>query len=237
MYSLPNELILEIFNYIQKITDKRQFLRTCIHYNNLAKQSVLNFESYYIINYFGHKFSYKNEYCIEKFTLELCGDEYFDILPKSYINKNNKIIVIALATFNCIKLLELALDNDCNACSNLGEKYENNMNSICEFAALNGHIEILKWAINKVDKSILNNSIVCAGASLNGHLETLKWLRDHGFELNKFSCSNAAINGHLEILQWIMDNGGEWDNEAYYYAKNNGHLEVLKWIKEKGYGY
>ncbi len=235
MNLLPNELILEIFNHIQKITDKRQFLKTCNYYNNLTKQLVLNFESYYFINYFGHKYNYKNEYCIEKFTLEICCDEYFDMLPKSYINKNNKIILVALATFNCVKLLELALDNGCSAYSSWGEKCDNDADSICEFAALNGHIEILKWAISKFNKRILYDSIACSGAALGGHLETLKWLREHGFQWDMYACSFAVICGQLEILQWIMANGGEWDNDAYRCAENYGHKEVLKWIIDKGY--
>ena len=38
METLPHEIVLEIFNNIQKITDKRQFLRTCKTYNNITKQ-------------------------------------------------------------------------------------------------------------------------------------------------------------------------------------------------------
>ncbi len=39
--SLPNELIITIFNFIRKITDKRQFLKTCKLHNNLLKGLIM----------------------------------------------------------------------------------------------------------------------------------------------------------------------------------------------------
>src|SRR4051812_21603237 len=110
--SLPNELIIVVFDNILKITDKRQFLKTCITYNNLTKQSFANFENdngimyydkliynsknnrhYYNAEYLKFKKNYINKYCMEKFTIELCCDGYDELLPEIYFNKNNSIII------------------------------------------------------------------------------------------------------------------------------------------------
>ena len=51
----------------------------------------------------------------------------------------------------------------------------------------------------------------CANAALNGHLEMLKWARENGCDWNSDTCANAAINGHLEVLKWARENGCQWD--------------------------
>ncbi len=233
MNSLPNELIIEIFNHIQKITDKRQFLKTCKIYNNLTKQSFTIYETNYKIK----KFIKPTDYCVEKFTLELCHDKYFDMIPKSYINENNTIIIKALASFNCIKLLDLALENGCYATQDKHLKIINTYDTICEHAASNDQLEILEWAINKKEfcNVMLSNKQSCAFAAFYGHFEILKWLREKGFKWDKVTCIFAAMGGRLEILKWVMDNGCEWDKAAYWNAKGNGHKEVVKWIEETGY--
>ncbi len=94
MDTIPDEIIILIFDAIQKITDKRQFLRTCIKYNTLNNKSIHKYEQNYRVKY------YKiNRYCVEKFTIELCQDSYFDMIPLSYIIPSNYIIMIAIAAF------------------------------------------------------------------------------------------------------------------------------------------
>ena len=39
---LPNELIITIFNFITKITDKRQFIKTCKLHDSLLKNLITN---------------------------------------------------------------------------------------------------------------------------------------------------------------------------------------------------
>ena len=51
-------------------------------------------------------------------------------------------------------------------------------------------------------------------AALNGHLEVLKWARENGCEWNSNTCANAALNGHLEVLKWARENGCEWDSDT-----------------------
>ena len=51
------------------------------------------------------------------------------------------------------------------------------------------------------------DSWTCSYAALNGHLHVLKWARENGCEWNSYTCSNAALNGHFDVLQWARKNG------------------------------
>ncbi len=134
---LPDEIVLVIFDNILLITDKRQFLKTCIKYNEITKSSMQQFENNYEIQ----NFRKINKYCVEKFTLELCHDKYFGLIPMKYIVKTNTIIVDCLAAFlhssQINILLELATNNGCD------------LTTITEIAEKNDNIHLLKWAVNK----------------------------------------------------------------------------------------
>jgi hypothetical protein len=83
MDSLPNEIIAHIFFDIEKITDKRQFIKTCLLFNGLLNKFILE-----LSNKFIEKFKHDNSrtfwnyminehvctYCVEKFSMELCCD-------------------------------------------------------------------------------------------------------------------------------------------------------------------
>jgi len=242
MYSLPDELIITIFDSISLITDKRHFLRVCKKYNSLTKQSFMEYEKNYKIK----DFDKIDKYCVEKFTLELCYDGYFENIPFNYIFSNNKVLVKCLSYFGNIKLLVLLKDKDYN------------LSNVCEFAARNGHLDVLKWArenacdwdVNTCLYAGMNghlkvlqwlrangcpwNSDTCAYAALNGHLDVLKWARENGCDWDIWTCANAALNGHLEVLKWARKNGCEWNSWTCTKAAFNGHLEVLKWARENG---
>ncbi len=167
MDTLPNELILVIFDYIVKITDKRQFLRTCKKYNFITRLPMYNFEQKYKVFDFDRIINYS----VEKFTLELCHDSYFDMIPMTYITEDNTILVEALAAFNCISLLEIAKDNNC-------ELYP-----ACVGAAKYGHLNIIKWA-RQYDCEW--DFFTCAYAdestrifaARGGHLDVVNWVKE-----------------------------------------------------------
>ncbi len=244
METLPDEIILLIFENILKITDKRQFLRTCTKYNTTTKYSIQSFEQDYFVRYF-NKIDY---YCVEKFTLELCYDKYFNMIPITYINFDNKIIAKALAAFNNIELLKIAKNNGCNFddinyyASLYGHLeilkwafangYYHGCTTISETAALNGHLDILKWA-NSNTRGNCNN--VCVNAARNGHLECLIWARKIGvFPWDHRVCIYAARNGHFEVLKWARKNGCDWNRFVCTNAKMNGHYDILNWAIDNG---
>ncbi len=216
MDTLPNEIILLIFDKILKITDKRQFLKTCNKYNKLTKYAFTKYENDYRVMDFIE--NYKS-YSVEKFTLELCHDKYFDMIPNSYITPINKIIVKALVIFNCLPKLKIAKENGCK------------FDLICYYSSIFGHLDILKWAR---ENNYYWDSLICSNAAFNGHFEFLKWARENGCNWTTNTCSYAARNGHLEILKWARENGCNWNVETCFYAARQGHLEILKWARENG---
>ncbi len=257
--NLPKELILLIFNFIKLITDKRQFLRTCVLYNKITYQSMANFENNYTIKHFD-KINY---YCMEKFTLELCHDKYFDMIPNSYINKNNNIIGKALGAFydgNFAENINYSLFDYCKYPFVLFNKlfigYDNpnilelakingcDLNKSREYAAMNGNLYYLKWEkenisdnnrIYDITRSSHSNACICSEASEYGHLEVLKWAKEnmcHTKEL--ITLKNITRNGHLYLLKWAKEENLFFDDNICFNAALSGHLEILKWARKNG---
>ncbi len=222
METLPDDMIIVIFDYITLITDKRQFLKTCKFYNNLTKKAFALFEKEFQIRTSYKKTQYCiGTYCKENFTIELCHDKYFDRIPQSFINRNNKVITRALVTYNCIELLEVAKENDC-----VLDGY------IAIDAIKNRHWNILKWA--KANRSIFNSVTSCTCAAKHGYLDILKWLRTIGCCWGPNTCAEAAKHGHLDVLIWASENRCDWNSFTCMYAAQNGHLNILIWAREHG---
>ncbi len=215
MDTLPNEIILLVFENILLITDKRQFLKSCKKYNLITKHNFSQYEGHYVVK----EFSKINDYCVEKFTLELCHDLYFDRMPSCYINPKNDVLIESLSYFNCIKLLDVAKSNNCH------------LGNVSRWAALNGHLDVLEWASNNNCKF---DAITCSNAAKNGHLECLKSLRSIDCEWSYLTCARAAGNGHLDVLQWAHENGCDWNILTTVYAARDGQLKCLKYAHENG---
>ncbi len=243
MIKLPDELILIIFNFIEKITDKRQLLRTCNLYNTITKKLFNHTENNFILK---HKLK-QNYYCMENFTSELCYDLYFDRIPVRYFNRNNSQLMVLLVKHGQLDLLKFAVKNGCSLNFNTSTvaayyghldvlKWARDMgcdwsSHVCACAAQNGHLNILKWARNNDCRW---DAYTCAYAAQNGHLDVLIWARENGCSWDKYTCSYAASHGHLNVLIWARKNGCEWNTDVCYYAKYNKHFEVLKWAIENG---
>ncbi len=194
MEQLPTDITLIIFNYIRKITDKRAFTQTCIKFNKITKNIIKKIESIIKIKHFG----YPNKYCVEKFTLELCNDSYFHLIPKSYLTYKNEIIVEALSIFGNLKLLEQYVKIYNNTHDEPFNKYW-----ICKKASIGGHLDILEWAkINGAtwdDRTYVN-------ATINGHLHLLKYFIKYIPMNFRIIYIYAEENGHYHILEWIEKN-------------------------------
>ncbi len=201
MNALPNELIIITFNFIDKITDKRQFLRTCKYYNKLTKHLIKYTESKFAIEY-GLK-----KYCVENFTSELCHDSYFDMIPKSYLNKNYAIMEL-LIKFGRLELLKFMIDKKCEL------QYV-----ICDRA--NQYCNYQNW-------TNMHGCEICRKAAQYGDLDILKWAKENGCKMPN-TCEIAAENGHLHIIKWAIRNGCKWNTEAFENAAKNGHLDIVGW--------
>ena len=260
---LPNELIITIFNFITKITDKRQFIKTCKLHNSLLKHLITNMNECELdyfrksdlprsivqtYNMYYPEYLSKREYCVERFTIELCYDSYFDRIPISYFHKYNEVIIRLLIKQGNLELLQIAFENLCkldgmscliateygqiNVLKWLKKKnIFNNSHNNCVFAALYGHLNILIWLRKK---GCIWDTETCAYAALNGHLDVLKWSRENGCVWTLNICAYAAYSGHLNVLKWARDHGASWGTWTCANAAMNGHLDVLKWARNNG---
>jgi hypothetical protein len=80
----------------------------------------------------------------------------------------------------------------------------------------------------------ISRSLKCHEIAIEGSLEVLKWARSEGCPWDSNTCSWAAENGHLEVLKWARSEGCPWDSSTCYWAAHNGHLEILKWARFAG---
>ncbi len=233
METLPNDLILYIFDLIRKITDKRQFIKTNIRFNNLTKNLMKNVEKQFIIKNYKNvicdhdmkNFNDINSYFVEKFTFELMYDDYLHLMPMSYLTPKNTIIMEALAYRGDIKLLQLALNNSCSITYNTLTN-----------AAENGHIETIKWLSEKYGTNSWGNEKLCYYACKNNHLHILEQLYSENYTFYGMPFYVAAKYGNLEILIWAKKHDLYIGRNAYVYAGGNGHLDIVKWgIENDGY--
>ncbi len=91
MQTLPPELINIIATYINKITDKRQFARTCETYNNSMKQLIQKQELIIKIKYS----EYPINYCKAKFMFELLNDSHINKNPNYYLTKGDNFFIFS----------------------------------------------------------------------------------------------------------------------------------------------
>lgn len=113
-----------------------------------------------------------------------------------------------------------------------GNWNEFNEYAVCDIAAMNGWLPLLKWATGNGCKWYDSS---CMYAAINGHLNILKWAYENKYSLNSV-CTWAAGSGHLEILKWVYDEPDLWKCASKYdicnYTTKNGflHTEVLQWV-------
>ena len=98
-----------------------------------------------------------------------------------------------------------------------------NSNSCFLYAAQNGHLEIVKYLLQKekssIDQTNLKNESCVLLSAKNGHLDTVKWLLAQGASINERnskgdSCvSLAAKKGHLNTVKWLLENNGPFDEK------------------------
>jgi hypothetical protein len=129
------------------------------------------------------------------------------------------------------------------------------------FAVNHGHLEVVKWAMQRKGATVLRYYIFIDEAVKKGCLDVLEWLlSNHHSDCRIMRAGDeAAQNGRLDILQLLhmhnvtdfavtaMDSaaeGGQLDVIKWlhscqikpFYALNcaarNGHLEVVKWLHE-----
>jgi len=98
-------------------------------------------------------------------------------------------------------------------------------------AAEQGNLEMVKYC---VAKKCPIDAWACANAALNGHLECLKYLREEAkAPWNSVTASWAAGKGQLHILEYLVERKyDEYNERACWWAAEDGHLDCLKYLHE-----
>ena len=103
---------------------------------------------------------------------------------------------------------------------------------LLRLASFLGCVESLEWLM-KQRIGIYGETRTCEYAALGGSLDALKWLRKKHFAWDKRTCKAAAESGNLGVLQWARANGCHWTVATCSEAAAEGHLEVLKWARSQ----
>ena len=95
-------------------------------------------------------------------------------------------------------------------------------------AALNGHLDTVKWLINNGIDNV--NSIIIHGDELisDDDLEEEEFIHSHDQPINF-----AASGGHLPVVKWLCKHGSYITvgrESPLTCAARNGHISVMKWI-------
>jgi len=100
----------------------------------------------------------------------------------------------------------------------------------CACAAMNGHLECLKYLHEEVKARWDSGTAECAAQ--NGHLHILEYLVERKYDkYNAYACSYAAKNGHLDCLKYLHKTAkAPWNSDAVREAYENKHPECLQYL-------
>lgn len=76
-----------------------------------------------------------------------------------------------------------------------------------EWAALEGHLEILKYLHQQNEKWHPNIAICAAGM---GHIDCLEYVHENGCPITADVANRAAEWGHVECVKYVYENCGDW---------------------------
>jgi len=177
-----------------------------------------------------------------EFDREMCSlatvNRHLEVLKWAKINgAKNKLfehIYLYAVGHNHLDIVKWAYEN----------KYPINGYNLCDVAAENGRLEILKWIRENISDQVDYTNVCRYGAR---HLNILKYLSECGEKIGddicNYICETAARYGNLDLLKWIVDEKKLVYNnmmETICYAaveddENNKSKKILKWMKSKGY--
>jgi hypothetical protein len=100
----------------------------------------------------------------------------------------------------------------------------------CAYAALNGHLECLKYLHEEAKAPW--SSRTASWAASNGHLHILEYLVERKYDrYDEYACECAAKHGHLDCLKYLHETAkAPWDEEAIREAHKNNHLECVQYL-------
>ena len=120
------------------------------------------------------------------------------------------------------------------------KRYNKKKDSLLEYAADEGELSLVKYAIENGADIHYNVDGALSYASRYGHLDIVKWLVENGADV----CAEANLpvgwasqEGHIDIVKYLVEKGADiHDNEGYSLreAATQGHLSIVKYLVGHG---
>jgi hypothetical protein len=129
-----------------------------------------------------------------------------------------------------LEMLKYCFSNDCPC----------DKNASCKLAAARGHLDCLRFLLDKVKPSRETEKEVAIKAAGKGHTDIVKYLVEERkiSEEVKSECvyTAAKIDGHLNCLQYVVEEAkvplNDWQVIAF--ARYKKHPECENYLREKG---
>ena len=162
-----------------------------------------------------------------------------------YYNPSDKIMFVGVSTGN-ISVASWLVKNGCKRDSfSSGEpaargdirmlkylyKGREWDNRLLKYAARNGHLDVIKYAMKKKCGKCPHAPGM---AALGGHLDILKYFDENGFEKNRDVSYLAAMYGHLDVIKWAHENQYPWDGWTIKLARKKNHHNVVQYALHNG---
>src|SRR5665647_2661662 len=153
--------------------------------------------------------NYRNFYAVMMYYIALMQEKYNYTYDLDYLNEGDPKVQYRL-------LQDYPIDED----------------RLLMEASRKGELGILKHAENK--------DIALIWAVEYGHLEIVKWSIQKGADIHKYddrALRYAAFNGYLGIVKYLVEHGANIhanDERPLRYAAVRGHLEEIKYFIERG---
>jgi len=151
-----------------------------------------------------------NELCNQKLSCKNAikdgNVKLLKYLHKQGYKMNNKIGQLA-ASRGYVDCLKYAHENGCS------------IGDICEIAAANGQIAILKYAFTK---DIIKTPGICEAAAYFGNLECLKYAHENGCYINILTMHNAVEKRQYECFKYGYNHNFPMDEYTKKAAINLG---------------
>ena len=100
----------------------------------------------------------------------------------------------------------------------------------CAFAALKGHLEVLKYLREEAEAPW--DWYTATWAAQNGHLHILEYLVERKYDkYDEYVCVNTAKNGQLDCLKFLHETAkAPWDYRAVREAHYYNHTECVQYL-------
>ena len=139
---------------------------------------------------------------------------------------------ITAAAFKAnLEMLKYCFSNDCPC----------DEEQVCEQAAIEGHLDCLRFLFDKVKPSRETEEDALTGAAINGRINILKYLvqerkRTISDKIKQRSVAMTAGYGQLDCLQYLIEEARITLNDWRYiaFARYKERHECLHYLQEKG---